>query len=422
MLLLRGASSLQRCTPLRSIRGQIQMSTKKSVTIKRGKARLFRDGNPLVYGGAVAETSGGLRRGDAVNVVDGADNKIGWGFYNPDSMYRVRLLPGEADVDDNDAVLGAVRVLIEAACARRGALNLPNDATTAFRLINSEGDGLSGLTVDAYGPHLVCSISAAWVEARRAEITAMLEASYGGAKVIWRPAVSRLKSEGLTVEVAEDAGAAVEATEANLAYEVDVLGQKTGFYCDQRDNRAYLAPLCRGKRVLDLYCYSGGFALAAAKHGALSCVGVDSSRRAVELATRNAARNRLEGTCTFTTSDVSAFLKASDTLYDVVVCDPPKLAPSARDLPKAKRKYQKINALAMNAVKPGGLLLTCSCSSAVTTTPGAFLGILQEAARDAGKRLTVLRTAGAAADHVIQSAFPEGAYLTAVLVQVVDGR
>jgi 23S rRNA G2069 N7-methylase RlmK/C1962 C5-methylase RlmI len=398
------------------------MSTKKSVTIKRGKARLFRDGNPLVYGGAVAETSGGLRRGDAVNVVDGADNKIGWGFYNPDSMYRVRLLPGEADVDDNDAVLGAVRVLIEAACARRGALNLPNDATTAFRLINSEGDGLSGLTVDAYGPHLVCSISAAWVEARRAEITAMLEASYGGAKVIWRPAVSRLKSEGLTVEVAEDAGAAVEATEANLAYEVDVLGQKTGFYCDQRDNRAYLAPLCRGKRVLDLYCYSGGFALAAAKHGALSCVGVDSSRRAVELATRNAARNRLEGTCTFTTSDVSAFLKASDTLYDVVVCDPPKLAPSARDLPKAKRKYQKINALAMNAVKPGGLLLTCSCSSAVTTTPGAFLGILQEAARDAGKRLTVLRTAGAAADHVIQPAFPEGAYLTAVLVQVVDGR
>ena len=250
----------------------------------------------------------------------------------------------------------------------------------------------------------------------------MLEASYGGAKVIWRPAVSRLKSEGLTVEVAEDAGAAVEATEANLAYEVDVLGQKTGFYCDQRDNRAYLAPLCRGKRVLDLYCYSGGFALAAAKHGALSCVGVDSSRRAVELATRNAARNRLEGTCTFTTSDVSAFLKASDTLYDVVVCDPPKLAPSARDLPKAKRKYQKINALAMNAVKPGGLLLTCSCSSAVTTTPGAFLGILQEAARDAGKRLTVLRTVGAAADHVIQSAFPEGAYLTAVLVQVVDGR
>lgn len=320
------ALHLQRRAPsLR--RSVVQMSTKKSVTIKRGKARLFRDGNPLVYGGAVAETSGGLHRGDAVNVVDGADNKIGWGFYNPDSMYRVRLLPGEADVDDNDAVLSAVRALIEAACARRGALNLPNDATTAFRLINSEGDGLSGLTVDAYGPHLVCSVSAAWVEARRAEITAMLEASYGGARVIWRPAVSRLKSEGLTVDVAEDAGAAVEATEANLAYEVDVLGQKTGFYCDQRDNRAYLAPLCTGKRVLDLYCYSGGFALAAAKHGALSCVGVDSSRRAVELATRNAARNALDGICSFEASDVSAFLNTNGEVYDVVVCDPPKLAP-----------------------------------------------------------------------------------------------
>ena len=160
--------------------------------------------------------------------------------------------------------------------------------------------------------------------------------------------------------------------------------------------------------------------MSAAKHGASSCIGVDSSRRAVELATRNAERNGLDSICSFEASDVSAFLNNNDEVYDVVICDPPKLAPSIRDLPRAKRKYQKINALALNAVKPGGLLLTCSCSSAMTTSEGAFLAMLREAAKDAGKRLTLLRTAGAAADHVLHPAFPEGAYLTAALVQGVD--
>ena len=328
MMLLRHAAALQRCTPsLRGIRrGQLRMSTtKKSVTIKRGKARLFRDGNPLVYGGAVERTTGDVRRGDAVEVVDGAGNNIGWGFYNPDSMYRVRLLPGPMQDDP----MQAVRSLIETACERRSALNLPNEATSAFRLINSEGDGLSGLTVDAYGAHLVCSISAAWAEQRRPEITAALEESYSTLtnekpQIIWRPAVARLRSEGLEVEADDDAdNDAVEATESNLIYEVDVWGQKTGFYCDQRDNRNFLAPLCTGKTVLDLYCYSGGFALSAAKHGASSCIGVDSSRRAVELATRNAERNALDSVCSFVASDVSAFLNANTDEYDVVVCDPP---------------------------------------------------------------------------------------------------
>ena len=162
------ALHLQRAPSLR--RSVTRMAASKSVTIKRGKARLFRDGNPLVYGGAVERTTGSINRGDAVEVVDGAGNPIGWGFYNPDSMYRVRLLPGPM----SDDPMQAVRSLIETACERRSALNLPNEATSAFRLINSEGDGLSGLTVDAYGAHLVCSISAAWAEARRVEITEAL--------------------------------------------------------------------------------------------------------------------------------------------------------------------------------------------------------------------------------------------------------
>ena len=154
----------------------------------------------------------------------------------------------------------------------------------------------------------------------------------------------------------------------------------------------------------------------AAKHGATAAVGVDSSATAVDLARRNAAANGLDA-CAFEEADVSAWLKASDARYDVVVCDPPKLAPSAKTLPRATRKYQKINALALGAVKRGGLLLTCTCSSAMTTS-GNFLGVVHDAALDAGRQVTVLRTSGAAADHPIHPAFAEGAYLTAVLLHV----
>ncbi|KAH8072824.1 S-adenosylmethionine-dependent methyltransferase [Aureococcus anophagefferens] len=330
---------------------------KKVVTLNRGKSKLFRKGNPLIFAGAVSSTAGNPKRGDVVDVVDGANQNVGWGTYNPDSMYRVRLLGRGGAAETNEARVGAaVKALLGAAASRRRALDLPRADTDVFRFVNSEGDGLSGLTVDAFGDVLVCQISAdGW--------------------------------DGEADELAS--GDRFAAKEGGLAYEVDVFGQKTGFYCDQRDNRAFLGPLA---------------------------LGVDSSATAVDLARRNAAANGLDA-CAFEDADVSAWLKASDARYDVVVCDPPKLAPSAKTLPRATRKYQKINALALGAVKRGGLLLTCTCSSAMTTS-GNFLGVVHDAALDAGRQVTVLRTSGAAADHPIHPAFAEGAYLTAVLLHV----
>ena len=169
--------------------------------------------------------------------------------------------------------------------------------------------------------------------------------------------------------------------------------------------------------MLDLFCYSGGFSLCAAQAGAASCLGVDSSGAAVELATRNAELNGVGDTCSFTKADVMAFLQAAPPQSDVVICDPPKLAPTIKDLPRAERRYRKLNGLAMRAVRPGGLLLSCTCSGAMTQS-GGFERMLQDAALAEGRALTLLRRSGAACDHTIHPSYPEGHYLTAVLAVV----
>lgn len=231
------------------------------------------------------------------------------------------------------------------------------------------------------------------------------------------------------------------------------LGQKTGFYADQRENRRALGSLCQGKRVLDLFCYTGGFALAAAKNGAACVVGVDSSALAVETAAENARANGFgldAGRVSFVKADVLDFIRgqlqqleeheqeeeeegggASSSeeggrlrLFDVVVADPPKLAPSKKDLPRALHKYGQINRAAMSMLRPGGLLLTHTCSAALTQAGagpdglGLFRDVVRRAAHDVGRSVTVLRVAHAADCHVINPSYPENEYLTAVLCVV----
>ncbi|KAH8057262.1 S-adenosylmethionine-dependent methyltransferase [Aureococcus anophagefferens] len=368
---------------------------KKVVTLGRGKSKLFRKGNPLIFAGAVSSTAGNPQRGDVVDVVDGANQNVGWGTYNPDSMYR--------------ALLGA-------AASRRRALDLPRADTDVFRFVNSEGDGLSGLTVDAFGDVLVCQISAVWLESRRAVVEAALLEAYedltgiSDAKVLWRRAEARLRQDGWDGEADELAsGDRYAAKEGGLAYEVDVFGQKTGFYCDQRDNRAFLGPLCAGKSVLDLYCYSGRFERRSTARPSAA-----STRRRRPWTSRGATRRPTGWTRAPSRRRTCPRGSRPAARCGVVVCDPPKLAPSAKTLPRATRKYQKINALALGAVKRGGLLLTCTCSSAMTTS-GNFLGVVHDAL-DAGRQVTVLGPPRAA-DHR-SPGLRRGAYLTAVLLHV----
>lgn len=207
----------------------------------------------------------------------------------------------------------------------------------------------------------------------------------------------------------------------------DFSSQKTGFYCDQRDNRFNLAKLCKGKRVLDLCCYNGGFALNAMIHGgAASCVGVDSSPVAIAAADENKELNNVDSLLSFVKMDISQYMKEAqenEQEFDVIILDPPKLAPTIAQLDRASRKYHSLNRDAMKLInkEKGGLLLTCSCSGAMTQKNGGqfFLETIQGAALSAGRRITLLSTSGAAGCHTQDPAsFPANAYLTAALFTV----
>lgn len=407
------------------------------VTLMGGKARLFKNGNPLVFGGAVKYVEPKhVEAGAVVDVVDGSDKLVGWGVYNPHSMYRVRLLASDEPSLLEHRDLG--RLLshrIAAASMVRTAAGLPSAETTAYRLVNGEGDRLSGLMVDIFDGTAVVVSSALWLERNRETISEALLALPAVSHVEWRRSEARLKKDGWEEVSAKDeggeaaagapepepegGGGALRVLENGLRYHVDIRGQKSGFYCDQRDNRRQLAELCAGRSVLDLFCYSGGFSLCAAAAGAARCLGIDSSAAAVDLASRNAALNGLESVCEFMRADVMVHLKEASLAgaYDVVICDPPKLAPTVKDLPRATNRYRKLNGLAMRAVRPGGLLLSCTCSGAMTQS-GTFDQVLQAAALAEGRTLTLLRRSNAACDHTTHPAYPEGQYLTAVLAVV----
>ncbi|KAJ7567382.1 hypothetical protein O6H91_02G144500 [Diphasiastrum complanatum] len=355
------------------------------VVLKKGKANLFREGNPVVYGGAVDRVIGRPppQTGDVVMVTDGTEKAIGWGMFNSVSMYRVRLMQMEDEI-------------------RR----------------------LSGLIVDVFGGHAVVVSSAAWVERYQSKVERAIKHATGISCITWRPSVEILKEEGLQMEIPKTSGLMefIQVVENGVKFMVSFEGQKTGFYADQRENRLLLRSCSKDKSVLDLCCYTGGFALNAAVGGATSITGIDSSSPALELAQMNIELNNLDTKrINFQKADITEYMRsavADGTTWDIVVLDPPKLAPTRKVLQRAAAKYRALNSLAMRLIKPGGLFMTCSCSGAVTQS-GAFLSILKEAASSSKRRITQLRYAGAGADHPLDPAFPEGAYLTNVMLRVM---
>mmetsp|Transcript_5050 Transcript_5050/g.10629 ORF Transcript_5050/g.10629 Transcript_5050/m.10629 type:complete len:565 (+) Transcript_5050:173-1867(+) len=384
---------------------------------------------------------------------------IGYGVYNPHSMYRVRILchatqhpvlakdskrKQKTRVEDHDSEI--LKSILERkmsdAMNLRLAMNLPSESTDTYRLVNGEGDGCSGLAVDIIGGSTaIVMSSAAWCEVHKVAIVEVLEGllndhpSYNGVDIdiIWRNTPSRLKQDGYELsfesEASDEDDTEVIATESSVKYLTYPYsnGQKTGFYCDQRDNRLMVAEYCRDKRVLDLCCYNGGFALNAMVQGAAQCVGVDSSQDAIDAATANAMKNELDpAKVSFVREDIAVYMKSAmneEEEFDVIVLDPPKLAPNLSTLDKASRKYHALNRDAMNLInrEKGGLLLTCTCSAAMTQKDGGqyFLNTVNGAGLSAKRRVTLLRVNGAAPCHTQSPAsFPAGAYLTAALFHV----
>lgn len=290
----------------------------------------------------------------------------------------------------------------------------------------SVSNRLSGLIVDIFGDVAVIASSAAWVEKYKQDIKDCISRSTNARHLIWRPSVEILKEEGLEEADLDEFSPAVtpekvKVLENGLSYLISLDGQKTGFYADQRESRQFLSTISAGQNVLDLCCYTGGFALNAARGGALNVTGVDTSLPALELANHNVLLNGLDPErLVFLRQDATKFMKQAISRgdsWDIVILDPPKLAPHRKVLNSASGMYRNLNSLAMQITKKNGLLMTCSCSGAMTQS-GMFIRVLQGAASMAGKRITILRQAGAACDHPVDMSYPEGAYLSNILLRV----
>jgi len=393
-----------------------------NVTIKKGKARPFWFRHPWVFSGAVDHVEGEARDGDVVTVLDIDGSYIGSGLYNSRSQIRVRILSHDPDEAIDPSFFR--RRLERAVDLRVNILNLEEQGTTGYRLVHGEGDALSGVVIDRYEDHFVIQFSALGIKQREALFLDFLEERFHPKCIYENANFPYRDAEGLGAENGVRRGAApdgeVRFKENGLQFVTSLdHGQKTGFYFDQRENRAFMARHARDLSVLDAFCYSGGFALNAAMAGAEKVVAIDSSAAALALGHRNADLNGLEDAIDFLETDVNVYLaemRARNRTFDLVNLDPPKYAVAKKDITNALHRYRELNAAAMYLLEPGGLLATSSCSYHVSESD--FEGILNEAAKQTGRFLQVLNRSGQASDHPVSSACLEGRYLKFILARV----
>ena len=392
-----------------------------TVVLKRQRARPFFGRHPWVLDSAVATVEGTPGAGDVVDLATHDGRFVARGLWNPHSRIRVRLYAFDAATKLDDAFW---RARIGAAVALRKDLGL-DDRAGAARLVNSEGDDLSGLIVDRYGDYLAVQVTALAMATRLEVFCDALEAAVAPRGILLRGAERGLaKLEGLALPDRLIRGTAptgpIFVREHGLRFGVDLAeGQKTGYYLDQRDNRQAAARHARGRRVLDMFCYSGGFAVACAvSGGARSVLAVDASGRAVALARANA---ELNAATTVTAEESDAFdkldaLAAAGERFGMIVLDPPKFARSRAAADDALRAYHRINRVAVGLLEPGGILVTCSCSGSVTRDD--FHRMLAGVAQRAGRPIQILESRGAAPDHPVSASCLEGEYLTCVIARV----
>lgn len=386
------------------------------IRLKAGKDRSLLRRHPWVFSGAVAHVKGSPAAGDMVAVRSDTGEFLGWAAIAPHSQIRARVWSFDEEAPVTPAWVGQ---RIHEALNRRERVAL---RSTAIRLIHGEADGLPGLICDRYGDWLVLQFNSAGAHALRDVIIAELRSHTGLSLMYERSDSDAVALEGLQVAVgpltpeaksASKQAGAVAIVENRIHYEIDLAeGHKTGFYVDQRENRALVGRLARG-RVLNCFSYTGGFSLAALKAGADAVVSVDSSEPAMRLAQKNAALNGVDvGTASWEVADVFKYLRqcrANNERFDLIVLDPPKFAPNAASVDRACRAYKDINLLGMQLLNPGGDLLTFSCSGVVS--PELFRKVIAGAAADARVSLEVMGALSAGEDHPVLLEFPEGEYL-----------
>ncbi len=383
------------------------------ITIKHKREKPILNQHPWIFSGAINSYEGTIQPGDIVSIRAHDGQFLAQGYWNPNSQIEVRLLSWENEPIDEHWWR---KMLQQAIHARAGLTN------TAYRLINAENDYLPGLIVDRYGDWLVMQALTLGIEKRKHMIADILSVLLDIQGIYERSDVDVRKKEGLSLHTGLIWGK--EPPEELIIQEnghsiiVDVYnGHKTGFYLDQAENRARVGQLAKGKRVLNLFSYTGGFGVHALANGADYVVNVDSSIEALQLAETNLAQNNLPlARAGHIQADVFVYLREITDQYDLVILDPPKFAHNKQQLESAARGYKDINLHAFNAVKPGGYLMTYSCSGALSAD--LFQKIVFGALADSGRQAQIIQHLQAGQDHPVALTFPEGEYLKGLLLRV----
>jgi 23S rRNA (cytosine1962-C5)-methyltransferase len=423
------------------------------VFLKQGREDAPSRGHPWVFSGAIERVEGEIEAGGIVDLFSHAGEFLGRGYYNPRSQIAVRLLARQPVAIDKAFFRGRMEAAFalrkhilspETAAGARatssgagatnsgaGATNSGAGTTNSCRLIHAEGDLLPGLICDKYGDYLVLQINTAGMEQFRDEIISLLKELLAPTMMYDRSDAATRAQEGLpdsTGPIVEDGSSAtgaafpdhIEILENGIRFLVDVKqGQKTGFYLDQRDNRSLIRGLAQGKRVLNCFSYTGGFSVYASLGGAAAVTSVEASAEALALCKENLILNNIPlDSQRLVKADVFQFLRDEQDDYDLIILDPPAFAKRKGQVKGAIRGYKDINLYAMKRAKKGGMILTCSCSQHIDS--GLFQKILSYAAADSRRQLQVLGLWGAPPDHPAALHHPEGAYLKAFLLRVVE--
>jgi 23S rRNA (cytosine1962-C5)-methyltransferase len=392
------------------------------ILLKAGREKSLLRRHPWIFSGAVERVDGAPLSGDTLPVRDDAGGFLAWAAYNPNSQITAR---GWSWREAENIGAEFFQGRITNAFAARSELKLA-DNSNGMRLIHAESDGLPGLIVDRYGDVLVMQIGSAGPERWRDTIADILQELCKPVCIYERSDSDSRGLEGLELRNGVLRGTlpdAVEVIENGLRFNVDVVsGQKTGFYLDQRDNRALTEALAHDKDVLNCFCYTGGFSLYALRGGAKSVLSIDASGDALRIAAENLTRNGLDATrAEWQEADVFQALRTlrdQGRKFDLIILDPPKFAPTAAFAEKAARGYKDINLLGFKLLRPGGLLCTYSCSGGISED--LFQKIIAGAALDAGVDAQIVHHLHASADHPVLLSFPEGAYLKGLVLRVAS--
>jgi len=406
---------IQRTAPQSSIAG-----APPGIFLKMGREKSLLRRHPWIFSGAIERVDGNPASGDTLPVHDASGNFLAWAAYNPNSQITARVWSWREDETIDETFFNR---RIAVALETRSGSNLAC-TSNGMRMIHAESDGLPGLIVDRYGDVLVMQIGSAGTARWRDTITGILQELCNPVCIYERSDSDSRILEGLELRNGVLRGAlpdTVEVIENGLRFKVDVAaGQKTGFYLDQRDNRALTETLAHGKDVLNCFCYTGGFSLYALRGGAKSVLSIDASADALRVAAENVARNKLDAARTeWLEADVFVALRTlrdQGRKFDLIILDPPKFAPTAAFAEKAARGYKDINLLGFKLLRKGGLLCTYSCSGGISED--LFQKIIAGAALDAGINAQIVHHLHASADHPVLLNFPEGAYLKGLVLKV----